>query len=198
MPLVDTGTTLCPSASSMALKRELDFNWSFKSLQCFVKILTGVDLLSSLRHLSKTSRWLKWFARGHVCLLFSVNVMVNIMWSIELIKMMIPLDVNETNEFLLALEKTSYNQLTKDIVEYLNSNVFYLGLQLNFLYITCWSSKWNDFWGHVIIIERECRFKQDLYYECRRVVLFVLFWMLTVRISPTFICNKCISISLPY
>lgn len=174
--------------SSTASTKEIDFNWSLKPLQILFKVLTGVNLLSSTQSSSKTtSLWLKRFAWGHIFVFFLVNLAVNVMWSFELIKMLISDDSNEKSEFLQYASNAPRDKRVNNIVDYLNSNVFYLGLHLYCLYITCWSSKWNDFWNHMRVIQKECKFNEKLFYECRKIVLFAFLFMLMVSIRITII-----------
>jgi len=180
--LIGIGAISYKSTSSIAPKKEIDFNWCLKPFQIFVKVLSGVDLLlSSCESSSKrSSLCLKWFSGGYICLFFFVNLVVNAMWSFELIKMMTPQDSGEKSRFLLEKRKESKNNLVKDILDYLNCNFFYLGLHLYLLHITRWSSKWNDFWSHMQTIQKECQFKEELFYKCRNSVLFVFLWMFMV------------------
>ena len=168
--------------SSTAPRREIDFNWCLKPFQIFVKILCGVDLLSSTPSSSKTTTtlWLKWISGSYICLFFFVNLAVNAMWCFELITMMTPLDSGEKSELFVEKRQESKNKLVKDTLDYLNCNVFYLSLYIYFLYITCWSSKWNDFWSYMKTIEKECQFNEELFYDCRKSVLFVFLWMFVV------------------
>lgn len=162
-------------------RKELDFNWCLKPFQIFVKVMSGVDLFSSTRSSTSTKntyRWLQLLTWAHIFIFLFVNFIVNAMWSIELIKQMFPLDANETNKYLLNARTGT--QLLKDIFGYLNSNVFYLSLHLYFLYITHWSSKWNDFWSEMQVIQKECSFNKELFYECRRAVFFAFIFMFTV------------------
>lgn len=183
--------TFDKSAPLMVQINEIGFDWSLKPFQILVKILTGINLLSSnTQALSIETTFLrsKWLSRGHICLLFFVNLIINAMWFFELIKQIIPLDVNEKNEYLLRAHKTSYNQLTKDIFERFNSTIVYLGIHLYFLYITCWGANWSDFWDQMQTIQKECQFKDELFRECRTAVFCVLLWMLMVlRNSKHFI-----------
>jgi len=175
--------TFDKSAPLMVQINEIGFDWSFKPFQILVKILTGINLLSSNTQapsIETTFLRSKWLARGHICLFFFVNLIINAMWFFELIKQIIPLDVNEKNEFLLRANKASYNQLTKDVFERFNSTLVYLGIHLYFLYITCWGANWSDFWDQMQTIRKECRFKEELFRECRTAVFCVLLWMLMV------------------
>jgi hypothetical protein len=161
-------------------KEIIGFDWSLKPFRNFVRILMGIDLKSSKSAIEKCSLWSKLFTWGHILLFFLVNLTVNAMWFVELIKQIIPLDANESNTFLLEANETSHKLLVKDIFEYLNSNVYYLGLHLYFLYITCLSSKWNDLWDSLQTISKEYQFEDEQFRKCRRAVLFGLVWLATV------------------
>ena len=176
-------TSYKSNSSTSPPRKELDFNWCLKPFQIFVKLISGVDLFSSTRSSTSPStkntyRWLQLFTWVHICLVLFVNVIINAMWSVELIKQIVPLDANETNEYLLNTRTGTH--LLKDIFGYLNSNIFYLSLHLYFLYITHWSSKWNDFWSEMQTIQKECSFNKELFYECRRTFFFAFIFMLTV------------------
>lgn len=190
LSLEGVAATFYKSTPSTVQINEMGFDWSFKPFQIFVKILTGIDLLSSNTQPSPIIKpsflWSKWFSRGHTYLFFFVNLIISAMWSVEMIKMIIPIDKNETNEMLLRVHATSYNQLTRDIFEYLNSISVYLGIHLYFLYITCWGTEWNNLWSKMQTIQKECKFKEELFRECRTAVFFVLLWMLMVLINSLF------------
>lgn len=168
-----------PTLSILPRKEIIGFDWSLNPFRCFVKILTGVDLISA-ESIEKYSIWSKLFTWGHIFMFFLVNLTVNAMWFVELIRQIIPLDPKESNTFLLEANKTSHKLLIKDIFEYLNSNFYYLSIHVYFLYITCLSSKWNDLWSSIQNINKECQFEDELFKKCRRVVLFGFAWIATV------------------
>lgn len=181
--------------SSTTSTKEINFNWSLKPFQILFKVLTGVNLLSSTQPSSKTtSLGLKWFSWGHIFIFFLVNLAVNVMWSFELIKMLISDDSNEKSEFLQYASNAPRDKRVNNILDYLNSNVFYVGLHLYFLYITCWSSKWDDFWNLMRLTQKECEFNEELFYECRKVVLFAFLFMLmvSIRIENIKLCYRLI------
>ncbi len=169
-----------PTLSILPRKEIIGFDWVINPFRRFVKILTGVDLMISAQSIEKHSILSKLFTWGHIFMFFLVNVTVNVMWFVELIKQIIPLDANESNTFLLEANETSHKLLIKDIFEYLNSNVYYLSIHVYLLYITCLSSKWNDLWSSVQNINKEFQFEDGLFKKCRRVVLFGFFWIATV------------------
>lgn len=179
LSLIDVTASSCESTQSTITSKPIDFSWSLKPFNIFVRVLTGVDLVPSTR---LSSLWLKWFTGVHICVSFFVNLIVNAIWFFDLINTIIPMNANKTPEFLLEENDTalSFNELAKEALDILNSNVYYLSLHLYFLYITRWSSKWSNFWSFMQTIQNECNFNKELFWECRRSVLFVFFGIFVV------------------
>lgn len=185
--------------------QKADFDWSFNPFRIFIKILTGVDLLS----ITKTYNRKGWFPSirvPHAYLMFLLNLIVNVMWDIELIEAIFPTPSpdSENNESYSYNDTATYDAsfTPREVMEYLTSNIYYLGIHLAFLLATiCEDNKssWARLWSQIGTIQKECGLNIcDQYGKCRSVVIFGLVFILMVPKNLNFIKVNCFKILLTF
>lgn len=172
-------------SSTQNPEEKLSFEWSFKPFQVLIKILTGVDLT-----ITKTSAKNCWFSSigpFYAFLMLILNLIVNVMWDVELIQAISQQPSNfdkASNDTVDISSDASFTPL--GIIEYLNSNIYYLGVHLAFLLTTCCNkskqSSWGCLWTQIDRIQKECQLLNvcDQCRKSRKIVILALIYVIVV------------------
>jgi len=177
-----------------------NFDWSFKPFLIFIKILTGVDL--SITKAYNKKYWFLSIRASRAYLMFLLNLVVNVMWDIEMIMSIFPtqIDNNETDSDYngTALESSDLDDSSftlREIMEYITSNIYYLGIHFAFLLATFCNTRnspWACLWAQIYSIQKECELNvYDQYWKFRRIVIFGMTCILMVSLNLCCIQVNC-------
>ncbi len=160
------------------------FDWSFRPFQMFIKILIGVDLTITKNPTKKG--WFRPLRVSYIFLMLLLNLLVNVMWNVELIQAISRQPSNfddASNDSDISLDASFTPRV---IMEYLNSNIYYFGVHLTFLLATCCNeskkSSWDCLWAQIDKIQNECQLLNvcDQYRKSRKIVILALIYVLMV------------------